>query len=83
MACQLQALELPYATDKVDPLEPSVPSSTAAQAGSLFTPAPWARFDDAVKCNEVIEEDQHNDDEEMEEDVNGQTIHPHPTKNLP
>jgi hypothetical protein len=83
MACQLQELELPYATVKVHPLKPSVPSSTAAQAGSLFTPAPWARFDDAVEYNEAIEVDNSNDDEEMEEDEDKQIFPPHPAKNPP
>ena len=83
MACRLHALELLYATDKVHPLKPSVPSSTAAQAGSLFTPAPWARFDDAVEYNEAIEVDKNNDHEEMEEDDDDQVIPPPPTKNPP
>ncbi len=83
MACQLQALKLLYVMGKVHPLEPSVPSSSAAQAGSLFIPAPWARFDDAVKYNEVIEVDKNNDYEEMEEDEDDQIAPPHPTKNPP
>jgi hypothetical protein len=83
MACQLQALELIYLTGKVHLLEPSVPSSAAAQAGFLFTPAPQARFNDAVEYNEAIEVDKNNDHEEMEEDDNDQIIPPHPTKNPP
>jgi hypothetical protein len=83
MAHQLQAFELPYVTGKVHPLKPSVPSSTAAQAGSLFTPAPWARSDDAIKYNEAIEVDENNNDEEMEEDDDDQIIPPHPTKKPP
>jgi hypothetical protein len=79
----LQALELLYAMGKVHPLEQSVPSSTAAQVGSLFSPAPWARFNDAVMYNEAIEVDKNNDDEEMEEDDDDQIIPPHPTKNPP
>ncbi len=79
----MQALELLYTTNKVHPLIQSVPSSTAAQTGSLFTPAPQARFDDAVQCNEAIEVDQNNDDEEMEDYDDDQIIPPHPTKNPP